>query len=337
MKHEALWIDRLLALREAIAPERLPESVVAAACADNPWFRRKDLLRSLRGIRYWLQADELREVLHRYPDLTGPPMQVGLIAAGNLPLVCAHDILCGLVSGHRVVVKPSRQDRAMVQWLREEWLRAVPELAAWLTLADPLPEVDVLIATGSNNTARHLARAYRDLPHLIRHNRFSVAVIGPDTSRAELEALCDDIFSYQGLGCRNVSNLVCLPGAPLTLWDEVLADYPRQTLHPLYLERFLGEKAKREMLGETGTGPGPLLRLRSQQLRYASMAVLYELHVRNAEEWRALRAAHTTQIQCIVGEEVPYGQAQRPAFDDFADGVDTIAWLQSRQNSRLNG
>ena len=321
------WIDHLLDLREILDPEGIPEQILEEAISANPWFSKEDIQRSLIGIRQWLEPEVLREFLSRYERPEQEILDVGVIAAGNLPLVCMHDIISVLVSGHRLWLKPSSQDTDLIRWILNRWITKSPELAKIFHLAEKLPEVNCLIATGSNNTARYLESEYGDIPRLIRKNRFSVALLGDWTTEEDVRYLMEDVFSYNGLGCRNVSNVILFPGFSETIWEKSLRDFPRSQLHPLYLERYLSEKTRREMQREYVRDASTILRIPATDLRYASMAIIHELSLNSLDEWEDLAHKHQDRIQCVVGSDIPYGKAQYPDIDDFADGVDTIQWL----------
>ncbi len=334
MALSANWIEKLLVLRPWLEIGKVPERVLKAALADNPWFSEQDIARSMEALAGWLAEEQLREWLGRYPDPGLPPMRVGVIAAGNLPLVCLHDVLSVLVSGQHLWLKTARQDRALMEWLWGKWTEEVSEMRKIFHLSGQITGVEVLIATGSNNTARHIAAEYREIPLLMRKNRFSLGVIHPHTRQEELASLLEDIHSYQGLGCRNVSQVVLIGEDSKTVWEKSLRDNSKESLHPLYLERYLIERVRKQMLGEPFEDTGSLLRVPVKDLRPASMGVLHELLLPDLASWHILRQAHQDEIQCVVGEEVLFGKAQFPQLTDYADGVDTIAWLQSQQRKR---
>lgn len=332
-----VWIDRLKALKEILTPDTFPEVVIREAIAKNPWFSDADIRRSLAGISGWLEPAQVEKFLSRYEATPRKDLRVGVIAAGNLPLVCMHDVLSVLVTGQQLFLKSSSQDRVIIRWVFNQWVTKRPEIVKTFHLVESLPEVDMLIATGSNNTARYLSSAYGEIPHIIRKNRFSVAVLGEWTTEEDVQNLMEDIFSYNGLGCRNVSNVVFLPGFFKTVWEKSLREFPQNRLHPLYLERYLIECVRRKMKRESFLDSGTILRIPAQELSYASMGVLYELELPNLQQWESLANRYQDEIQCVVGQEVPYGQAQYPTITDFADGVDTVAWVLDCTNRLMSG
>ena len=190
------------------------QKVIAEAMAENEWFSAEDILMAVDAIRQEF-LDE--EKLSRWAEHYSPTEQrrVAIIMAGNIPLVGFFDLLCAVIVGHRVAIKPSSKDRVLMNFIVEE-LRAI-EAEIAIEQYDPTTEYDMVIATGGDEAARHFSRRYAHCPTLIRGSRHSVAVLAGDESKEEIEALQRDIFSYNGLGCRSVS-LVMLPrGAELTI------------------------------------------------------------------------------------------------------------------------
>ena len=88
-------------------------------------------------------------------------------------------------------------------------LHVTPEFINRIEFADgTLSGFDLVIATGSNNSSRYFEYYFGKYPSIIRKNRNSIAIIDGNESETELEALGADVFSYFGLGCRNVSKLI---------------------------------------------------------------------------------------------------------------------------------
>ena len=83
-----------------------------------------------------------------------------------------------------------------------------PEAKLWFEIRmNQMNSFDAVIATGSNNSARYFEQYFGNVPHIIRKNRTSVAVLDGNESEEELKGLVEDILSYYGLGCRNVTKV----------------------------------------------------------------------------------------------------------------------------------
>ncbi len=326
-------IDSLVLLRERLYLECIPPALLTKILQANPWYTPYYISRSLAGIRKWLVAETLGKFCAKYPLSRGKPVRVGLITAGNLPLVGFHDILMGVLSGHFLYIKASHQDRLLLEWVMEQWFLQLPALVHQVRLTPALPPVDYLIATGSNNTARYLDYQFRETPRLIRQNRYSVGIVTTETTHAELGALAEDVLLYNGLGCRNVSTLFLQKGFSLTTWKDVLKSYAKERINPYYLEQLLYERVRMKMLKAAYIDGGVLLMQWEDQLKQAPMGVLNLIEVGEKQVIDDCIDANSQQIQCVVGRDLSFGMTQSPDIHDFADGVDLLGILTSLQLS----
>jgi hypothetical protein len=320
-------VNSLCALANKLTMNSLPSDLLGEVLIQNPWYTPYYIKRSLDGIRTWLAEDTLTQFLANYPHRPQKALPVGIITAGNLPLVGFHDVLMGALSGHHILIRSSHQDRLLMQWVLDQWTSISPEIQDQIQMVPELPKVDFLLATGSNNTARYLKKKYGHQRHLIRQNRFSVAVLDSDIDEVKMRRLADDVLLYNGLGCRNVSSFIINSGFPLTPWKEVLSSYAKERLNARYLEQLLREKTRLKMLGASYID-GDILLMRTQDsLRHPSMGVLNLVKVSGEREINDLLEANANRIQCVVGRDTAFGMTQQPRIGDFADGVDTLAML----------
>ncbi|MEM7372187.1 MAG: hypothetical protein AAF587_26450 [Bacteroidota bacterium] len=320
-------IDSIAMLAERFCLEEIPESTVKEALSANPWFTEFYLDRSLRAIQTWLDRDLIQAFVDRYPAPPDTPLQIGIIAAGNVPLVGFHDVLICLLSGNIAYVKCSHQDRVLMEWIRDIWLEELPLLKDFFHIVPKLAFIDHLIATGNNNSARYFHRTFREIPRIVRKNRFSVAILTPEVKEESLELLCQDILLYNGLGCRNVSNLILAQGFDLKRLIKHLNAYTQNFINPLYLERVLYEKTRMKVLGLPAISSKNLLFLPSTSLEYTAMGTIRVVTVQSEEEISDSLKTASSRIQCIIGRDTPFGQSQEPQLDTFADGIDTMAIL----------
>ncbi|MFK7952418.1 MAG: acyl-CoA reductase, partial [Ekhidna sp.] len=181
----------------------------------NGWFTEQSVKNALEGIAHMLDEDKLREWTNRYELKTDVPKIVGIVMAGNIPLVGFHDLLCVLLSGNFVAIKPSSDDEILTRTIIEWILEVEPRFKKNIEIREKLNNVDAVIATGSDNTARYFEYYFRGVPNIIRKNRTSVAVLNGKESEEDIKNLGLDIFSYFGLGCRNVSKVFTPKGFDL--------------------------------------------------------------------------------------------------------------------------
>jgi len=175
----------------------------------NPWFIPEFIQLACTNIlTEYLQKDKLTEWVNFYHlDDNIQPKNVGVVMAGNIPLVGFHDFLCIFISGHRQTIKPSSKDDVLLKHLVHKLYEWEPACTKSVSFADMLKGCDAYIATGSNNVARYFEYYFGKYPSVIRRNRTSVAVLQGNEGADELTSLGDDVHQYFGLGCRNVTKI----------------------------------------------------------------------------------------------------------------------------------
>jgi len=305
--------------------------------AENRWFTQENIALALRGIAFMLEADKLEKWLSNYPATPdNGEKRVALIMAGNIPLVGFHDLLCVLISGNMAVVKMSSQDEVLVKKLVETLAEISPELASRIVLSDGKIEgFTHVIATGSNNSARHFEYYFGKYPNIIRKNRSSIAIINGDETLDELRALGKDIFRYFGLGCRNVSKVYLSDKMNPATFLATLEDWKPIGNHNKYFNNYEYHKAIFLVEKMTHLDNGFLL-LREEPNLGCPVGVLHFQPYATIDQMKAEVKIHEDEIQCIVASDklgfensVPFGKAQSPELWDYSDGVDTIEFLLS--------
>ena len=303
--------------------------------AANRWFTQENMALALRGIAFMLQSEKLDKWLSAYSDIpeTGNK-RVGLIMAGNIPLVGFHDLLCVLVSGNIAVVKLSSQDEILPKKLVETIAEISPELASRIELTDgKLEGFSHVIATGSDNSARYFKYYFGKYPNIIRKNRNSIAIINGDESLDELRALGKDIFRYFGLGCRNVSKVYLSDKMNPKTFLATLEDWKPIGNHNKYFNNYEYHKAifLVEKMAHLDNG---FLLLREEAGLGCPVGVLHFQTYGTLDQMNAEVKIHQDKIQCVVASDklgfensVPFGKAQSPELWDYADGVDTMKFL----------
>jgi hypothetical protein len=303
----------------------------------NGWFTESNVRTAIRGISQLLNEENLKTWLARYPilDQEKEAKKVGLILAGNIPLVGFHDFLTVLLSGNIAVVKLSSDDKILLPFVVKLLCRIEPKFESKIIFEEnKLGEVDAVIATGSGNTARYFDYYFGKIPHVIRKNRNSVAVLSGRESQAELSLLGNDIFSYFGLGCRNVSKLFVPENYDLSKFFTAIFPFQEIIYHNKYANNFDYNRAV-YLMGKDKEGlleNGFLFLVKSKE--YASpVAVLFYEYYSNLEELNNRLKLDSEKIQCIVANLteiencIPFGKAQNPDVWDYADNIDTLKFL----------
>lgn len=314
--------------------ERLVQALVLAQ-QQNPWFSPENLRRALSAWADLLQPATLHQWLAAYPSIdTRTPRTVGTILAGNLPMVGFHDMLSVLVAGHNLVAKLSSKDQVLMTAVAQTLLHIEPRFAQRLQLTEGLLKgFDAVIATGSDNSNRYFDFYFKKYPHLIRGNRHSVAILRGDEQPEELALLGTDIFSYFGLGCRNVSKLYLPQGFDLGRLFEAFAPWQHLAQHNKYQNNFDYHRAIYLMNRIEHQANGFVI-LRPEASLASSIAVVHYEFYTDLKRTHAALAMQQHQLQCVVAKRdmyphaVAFGQAQSPQLWDYADQVDTLAFLQ---------
>ncbi|MCB0792151.1 MAG: acyl-CoA reductase [Flavobacteriales bacterium] len=313
------------------------DRVVRNAHTLNGWFVEEEVRHALGGLSEMLAADRVDRWLQAYPTLAeGPAVSrlVGVVMAGNVPFVGFHDLLCVLLSGHRARVKCSAQDAGLTPALLRMAVAFLPELTERVAIVqDKLGRVDALIATGSDNTARYFHHYFADVPRIVRRNRVSVALLDGTETDAELAALGEDIFRYFGLGCRNVSKIFVPHDLDLDRFFKAIYPWNAIIHHAKYANNYDYHRALWLLEGQAFLENGFLLLKEEKALTSPVGSVYYERY-RDAKEVEETLVALTASVQCRVGHgHVPFGRAQYPGPESYADGVDTLAFLKGLQGA----
>ncbi|SEJ23184.1 Acyl-CoA reductase (LuxC) [Dyadobacter sp. SG02] len=309
---------------------------VAGAKSRNNWFTPPNVRLSLNAIaEQYLNEDKLKTWAESYPEPT-QSLKIGVVMAGNIPAVGFHDALCVLISGHILLAKPSSDDPLLIRSLLNQLIEIEPEFGEYIQFVERLNDSDAYIATGSNNTARYFHYYFAKKPNIIRKNRTSVAALTGHETREELRALATDILQYFGLGCRNVSKVFVPSGYDFTGFyqaiEEMADDYIN---HHKYFNNYEYNKSIYLVNRIAHSDNGFLLATESEAL-VSPISVLHYQPYDSVEELKALLRESEEQIQCVVArpelhiaDALPFGGAQAPGLSDYADGIDTMAFLSN--------
>lgn len=300
----------------------------------NSWFTVDNVLHSFQGIRKFLYQDKLEQLSNKY-KITGSNKIIGLILAGNIPMVGFHDLLCVLLSGNKALVKLSSKDEVLPKFILDQLYEVSPLLAEKVEIAERLKHFDAVIATGSNNTSRYFEYYFGKYPNIIRKNRSSVAIITGEESKEELEALTDDMLLYFGLGCRNVSKVMVPEGYDLEKIFIALNKYKDIINHNKYRNNYDYFKSiylvNREPFLDTG-----FIMFKEEKALVSPVSVIFYQYYKTKDNIEEYLAENDENIQCVVTSDkfniknaIAPGKAQFPEIDDFADRVDTIKFLVS--------
>lgn len=302
----------------------------------NNWFTPENVFFAIQSWAEALTDENLSTWLSNYTFENTAPKKIGLVLAGNIPLVGFHDFLCVLISGNHALIKTSSNDQHLIKFLANYLIALDERLKERITFIEgKLEGFDAVIATGSNNTARYFEYYFGSKPNIIRKNRNSVAVLTGNESQEELEALGEDIFRYFGLGCRNVSKLFVPKNYNFDAFFKGMFVHKDIIEYEKYANNYDYNKAVYLMSLFQILDNGFMTI--KEDTNYASpiSSVFYEYY-ESLEDVKKRLEADQELIQCVVSNGViehsfPFGQAQHPKLWDYADNIDTLHFLNNLQ------
>lgn len=324
-------VDLLVRLGEYFLEDNeMLRPVKQRANEQNPWFSTEFIDLALQNIeQYFLQRHLLEEWVKKYGLENNPvvPKNIGIVMAGNIPLVGFHDFLCVFISGNRAVIKPSSKDEILIKHVAEKLIEFDKEAAAYITFADTLKNCDAYIATGSNNSSRYFEYYFSKYPNIIRRNRTSVAILNGDETEEELNLLADDIQLYYGMGCRNVIRLFVPEGYDFIGLLDALRKYNHFSDFHKYKNNYDYQLALLIMNHKYYMTNDSLILTESDNVFAPVSQVNYSFY--NEPKTLAESLQKNADVQCIVGKGfIPFGKTQSPALADYADGIDIMQFLK---------
>ena len=306
--------------------------LIVLSRSHNGWFTEEQVYFSIQSWAKALTTENLDKWLSNYNLESIEPKTVGLILAGNIPLVGFHDFVSVLLSGHKALIKTSSNDQQLLPFLAKYLIAAEQQFEDRIEFTEgKLEGFDAVIATGSNNTARYFEYYFKDKPAIIRKNRNSAAILTGKESKEELIALGEDIFRYFGLGCRNVSKLFVPKDYDFTQFFEAMYEYKDVIQYEKYANNYDYNKAVFLMSNFKLLDNGFLTIKEDSSYASPISSIFYEYYDDEATLAQKL-SDEKDLIQCIVSNNpaigaIAFGQTQLPELWDYADNVDTIAFL----------
>lgn len=297
---------------------------------ENPWFTKENQRYNLKQWSGLFTKENIENWLSKY-QLTNSSKRVGLILAGNIPLVGFHDIISVILSNNIPIIKLSSKDRLVLPFLLELW-NGFSNQEIKYQIVEKLENFDAVIATGSNNTARYLEYYFKNSMSIIRKNRTSVAVLKGDETDGELQLLANDIFRYFGLGCRNVTRILIPQDFKLDKLFENFIDYQEVINHNKYANNYDYNKAiyllNRDLFWDNN-----FVMMKEDENLFSPLSVINFSRYETLEEVKLFIEANKEEIQTIVAKQelgldsIGFGDTQNPSLDTYADNVDTMAFL----------
>lgn len=313
------------------------QALLASVSVKNAWYTPQFVKQQFEALASSLQVEKLTAWLKDYPEGESDK-KVGLVLAGNLPLVGFHDILCVLITGFKAQIKTSSDDAGLTAFVLHKLMEIEPDFSKQIDLVDKLSDYDLVIATGSNNSARYFEHYFGKKPHIIRKNRNSVAVISGQESQDELTQLGHDIFDYFGLGCRSVSKVYIPADYDIHPFFEALESFSWIKDHLKYNNNYDFNKSI-YLINKNAHFDNGFLLLKEDASLASPLAVVHFERYTDLIAVEQQLDAQEAEIQCVTSQLplaiqvplFPFGASQAPALDDYADRVNTLDFLRNNQ------
>ena len=307
---------------------------LSAVMSSNPWFDQINIELAIEGIAKLLDERKLYQWSSSYQQRIDKSKTVGIIMAGNIPLVGIHDFVCCYLSGHNVLIKPSSQDMVLLQLFLEELKELDVQFSERINVVSELKAqmLDAVIATGSDNTARYFRYLFENKPTIIRTNRTSLAILNGEEKIPQLSALGVDIFSYYGRGCRNVSKIIVPNNYDFGSFFKANQQHQRLLDNAKYSNNYNYQKAKLSVQNIDYIDSGYCLLINSDQLG-SPLATIYYQYYQDEGDLDQILEHQSNKIQCVASCDgwfdgsINFGELQRPDLWDYADNIDTLDFL----------
>jgi hypothetical protein len=297
---------------------------------ENAWFIPEFIDLSAKNIATeFLQKEKLEAWIKKYniPEQNISPKNIGVVMAGNIPLVGFHDFLCVFISGNKITIKPSSKDFVLIDHLLKKMSEWDESFKQYFSFAEMIKGCDAYIATGSNNSGRYFEYYFGKYPHIIRRNRTSVAVLDGTETKLQLDLLADDMQLYFGLGCRNVTKLYVPENYDFLPLINALKKYDSFLDFHKYKHNFDYQLALLMMNNKLYMNSGAVLLSEDNSAFSAVSRVHYEFY--NDKKMVSDLLKNNSDVQCVIGNGfIDFGKSQQPSLNNYADGIDTMDFLK---------
>ena len=317
------------------------ERTISTSFHYNNWFTEKNVRSAIGALGRTLTEANLTLWLEKYKENLKKKhnlKKVGVVMAGNIPLVGFHDMLCVLISDNVLIGKLSSQDKILLPKIAEVLIEIDPGFKNLIQFTESqLKGIDAIIATGSNNSARYFEYYFGKYPHIIRKNRNSIAILTGKETQEDLYHLGIDIFQYYGFGCRNVSKIFVPEGYDFDYFFKSVFDFQWIIENHKYANNYDYNKTLYLMRNSKLLDNGFLLLKEDTATASPPSCLFYEYYQNETSLINRIRT-DLPHIQCIVSNNisslntVPFGKTQNPDLWDYADGIDTLKFLIELNN-----
>ncbi len=305
------------------------QEICKYASQKNGWFIENFINNAADEIaEQFLQKEKLEKwAAHYHLNAAVDPVNVGIVMAGNIPLVGFHDMLACFICGHNQTIKLSSKDDVLLPHLVNFLISLNPEVTDKIKFADILKNCDAYIATGSNNTSKYFEQYFGKYPNIIRKNKTSVAVLDGNETKEELNYLSKDVNLYFGLGCRNVTHIYVPENYNFEALLKAFNEFDYFADHHKYKNNY-DYQLSLLLLNHKYYMTNSSVLLSENESLFSPISHLFYSYYKPGQN--LFSEMDKDNLQCIVGHNyMTFGEAQAPGLFDYADGVDTMQFLLS--------
>jgi len=316
---------------KALTPEQIQELSFRAG-NNNPWFDERNVTSALNGIIRQLDKQYLQEWLFVYELDKISPKRIGVVMAGTIPLAGFPDFMSVLLTGHYLFARFSNEDTFLMNMLAERLIRIEPAFASRIHFVNILKDVEAVIISSNNETARNLEKYFSKKPHLVRRIQNSLGILTGKETPEEFKELGNDIFQYYGLSSRSVSKVLVPEGYVFNTFFEAIESFSYMLDHHRYQNNYDYNKSLLLVNRVPHFDNGFLLVTPSQEY-ISPISVLFYQEYKNPDDLKEIISASQVKTQCLVSADgwyehsIAFGQTQNPALWDYANDIDTIGFL----------
>ena len=272
-------------------------------------------------LEQWLSGYELTK--------STVPKTIAIVAAGNIPMVAFHDILCVLITGNKLQLKLSEKDKFLLPFILEKLVEFEPYFKDKISIQFKLENFDAIIATGSNNSAKHFEYYFGKYKNIIRRNRNSMGILEGNETVEEIEKLGNDVFDYFGLGCRNVSKIFVPKDFDLMSLKAGFSKHMHVNQHNQYMNN-LDYQRTLYLMNQTPLVDIDFVNIVERKSLHSPISCLHVERYESIDDVNNFIIDERDNIQCVVGKKIlEFGKSQQPGLSDYADNVDTLKFILS--------
>jgi len=107
----------------------------------NGWFDKENVIVAIDSIAHALSENKIKDWLSNYTIVEGKS-RIGVIMAGNIPLVGFHDLLCVLITGNELIAKLASNDNQLIRKVAEILIQINPYFESKISFVEKLQGFD---------------------------------------------------------------------------------------------------------------------------------------------------------------------------------------------------